>query len=137
MYFEDSDIKIAGDKPSKDIKKNVKQNESDIISKEDTKRAKALGESVALRFINDANHFSVGEDLNDCNMIIQRRLLLSFATTVGFEQYCPNDTVCGIAQKSFLDTLKKNNTNVTIRKEFGSKVSAACGQLRANENRGE
>jgi len=112
MYFEDSDIKIAGDKPSKDIKKNAKQNESDIISKEDTKRAKALGESVALRFINDANHFSVGEDLNDCNMIIQRRLLLSFATTVGFEQYCPNDTVCGIAQKSFLDTLKKNNSEL-------------------------
>lgn len=32
----------------------------------------------------------------------------------------------------FYDTLKKNNINVTIRKEFGSKVSAACGQLRSN-----
>lgn len=32
----------------------------------------------------------------------------------------------------FYDTLKKNCINVTIRKEFGSKVSAACGQLRAN-----
>lgn len=32
----------------------------------------------------------------------------------------------------FYDTLKKNNINVTIRKEFGSKVMAACGQLRAN-----
>lgn len=32
----------------------------------------------------------------------------------------------------FYDTLKKHHTNVTIRKEFGSKVSAACGQLRAN-----
>lgn len=32
----------------------------------------------------------------------------------------------------FYDTLKQNNINVTIRKEFGSKVSAACGQLRAN-----
>ena len=31
----------------------------------------------------------------------------------------------------FYDTLKKNNINVTIRKEFGSNVSAACGQLRA------
>ena len=28
--------------------------------------------------------------------------------------------------------LKKNNINVTIRREFGKKVSAACGQLRAN-----
>lgn len=32
----------------------------------------------------------------------------------------------------FYDTLKKNNINVTIRKEFGKKVSAACGQLRSN-----
>ena len=32
----------------------------------------------------------------------------------------------------FYDTLKKNNINVTIRKEFGRKVSAACGQLRSN-----
>ena len=32
----------------------------------------------------------------------------------------------------FYDTLKKNNINVTIRKEFGSKVKAACGQLRSN-----
>lgn len=32
----------------------------------------------------------------------------------------------------FYDTLKKNGINVTIRREFGSKVSAACGQLRAN-----
>jgi len=32
---------------------------------------------------------------------------------------------------AFYDILKKNNINVTIRKEFGSKVSAACGQLRA------
>lgn len=31
----------------------------------------------------------------------------------------------------FYDILKKNNINVTIRKEFGSNVSAACGQLRA------
>ena len=33
---------------------------------------------------------------------------------------------------SFYDILKKNNINVTIRREFGSKVSAACGQLRSN-----
>ena len=32
----------------------------------------------------------------------------------------------------FYDILKKNNISVTIRREFGNKVSAACGQLRAN-----
>lgn len=31
----------------------------------------------------------------------------------------------------FYDILKKNRLNVTIRKEFGSKISAACGQLRS------
>lgn len=36
----------------------------------------------------------------------------------------------------FYDILKKNKINVTIRKEFGSKVDAACGQLRANQNIG-
>ena len=32
---------------------------------------------------------------------------------------------------NFYDILKKNNINVTIRRQFGSKVSAACGQLRS------
>lgn len=36
----------------------------------------------------------------------------------------------------FYDTLKKNNINVTIRREFGSQVSAACGQLRSNYEEG-
>ena len=31
----------------------------------------------------------------------------------------------------FYDILKKNKINVTIRRKFGSKVSAACGQLRS------
>ncbi len=34
--------------------------------------------------------------------------------------------------KIFYDILKKNNINVTIRKEMGGNLSAACGQLRAN-----
>ena len=33
----------------------------------------------------------------------------------------------------FYDILKKNKVNVTIRKEFGSKISAACGQLRSKK----
>lgn len=33
----------------------------------------------------------------------------------------------------FYDILKKNDINVTIRREFGSKVSAACGQLRSEQ----
>lgn len=33
----------------------------------------------------------------------------------------------------FYDILKQNGINVTIRKEFGRKISAACGQLRSKE----
>ena len=33
----------------------------------------------------------------------------------------------------FYDMLKKNNINVTIRREFGKGIDAACGQLRAKE----
>ena len=33
----------------------------------------------------------------------------------------------------FYDTLKKRGINVTVRKEFGGAIDAACGQLRANE----
>ena len=33
----------------------------------------------------------------------------------------------------FYDIMKKEGINVTIRREFGSKISAACGQLRAKK----
>ena len=33
----------------------------------------------------------------------------------------------------FYDILKKNGINATIRKEFGGKISAACGQLSSKE----
>lgn len=34
---------------------------------------------------------------------------------------------------AFYDCLKKNGINVTVRREFGSNIDAACGQLRASE----
>lgn len=34
---------------------------------------------------------------------------------------------------NFYDILKKNKINVTIRREYGSKISAACGQLRSKK----
>ena len=37
----------------------------------------------------------------------------------------------------FYDILKEGNINVTIRREFGSKVSAACGQLRSEQISGK
>ena len=34
---------------------------------------------------------------------------------------------------SFYDILKKNRINVTVRREYGSNISAACGQLRSKK----
>ena len=35
----------------------------------------------------------------------------------------------------FYDILKKKGINVTIRREFGGSISAACGQLRSEEEK--
>ena len=44
-------------------------------------------------------------------------------------------TSAKVTINEFYDILKKNNINVTIRREFGSKVSAACGQLRSEKSK--
>ncbi len=36
-------------------------------------------------------------------------------------------------QRAFFDYLKQNGVNTTLRKEFGSDIDAACGQLRAKK----
>ena len=57
--------------------------------------------------------------------------LIPYNETSHFELKRSND----FKIKSFYDILKMNNINVTIRREFGGNVSAACGQLRANSER--
>ena len=108
--YSDNDIKIAGDKPSRDIKKN---RENAVLAPlepnaQDIKNAKELGRIIAEKFIKDAKEAEAADessDFSDYEMIIQRRLLLSFTATVGFEEYCADDTLAGIAQKSFIDTV--------------------------------
>lgn len=105
--YSDIDIKIAGDKPSKDINRNSLRAESQKnIDKVQVNNARSWGKAVALNFINNANE-AVSDGTSNLEMIIQRRMLLSFTATVGFEQLSTDDTLSGIAQKSFLDTVKK------------------------------
>ncbi len=106
----DSDIKIAGDKPSKDIERARNQS-GDMLDATSLKMAKEIGRSVALHFIEDS---LVGEDdeFRDYELLVQRRLLLSFTATVGFEQYIADDALAGIAQKSFLDTVKAHSNEL-------------------------
>ena len=57
--------------------------------------------------------------------------LIPYNETSNFDLKRSND----FKIKSFYDILKSNNVNVTIRKEMGGNLSAACGQLRANAER--
>lgn len=106
----DQDIKIAGDKPSLDIKRDRRADETDgACTPEQIAAAKELGRRVAMRFVQDARESQADSENDNFDMILQRRLLLSFTATVGFEQCCANDLLDGVAQKSFLDTLKRAN----------------------------
>ena len=112
MVFNDNDIKIASDKPSRDIKKPQSKPEDSVFQKsEHYERAKQWGGEVALEFINDAKLNPLNDEC-DFEMTVQRRLLLSFTATIGFEMYAEDDSACGIAQKSFLDTLKNSDSRL-------------------------
>lgn len=111
--YSDNDIKIAGDKPSQDIKRNKeKPTTQKSLEKIKIQNAKELGKIIAEKFIKDAKDSAAEDNSVDYGMIIQRRLLLSFTATVGFEQYCLDDSLAGIAQKSFLDTIKKTDNEL-------------------------
>lgn len=112
MYTDDLDVKIAGDKPSLDVKRNKNNPVQSVeVSAKQIDCAKAVGKTVAESFIADAET-ETDEELRDYDMILQRRLLLSFTATAGFEQYIADDTLVGIAQKSFLDTINKHSNEL-------------------------
>lgn len=104
MFDLDNDMKIAGDKPSVDVKRNAEKEAFAQNTVARAENAKLAAREVARQFIADADQ-SMSEEFSDYEMILQRRLLLSFTATVSFEEYIKDDTLCGIAQKSFLDAL--------------------------------
>lgn len=109
----DEDIKIAGNKPSLSIKQNSNlANKESEIPKEIVNSAKKLGELVALEFCKASDAYPNAVEEADNNMIIQRLLLLSFTVTVGFDKHLQNEAVAGIAQKSFLKTVKNTSNEL-------------------------
>ncbi len=113
MYSDNDDIKIAGDKPSREIRRSREKAEENInLDKAMVKKAKEWGKTVALKFIDDVNTYVNNDVTVDGDMLIQRRMLLSFTATVGFEQFSNNDSVSGIAQKSFIDTVRDFDAEV-------------------------
>ncbi len=110
LVFNDSDIKIASDKPSQDIKKNkIGIDGNSPAQSENYEKARNWGKKVAYEFIKSAQDNPLNE-LDDSQMELLRRLLLSFTATIGFSEYAKSDDLDGIAQKGFLDTLKTENT---------------------------
>ena len=103
----DDDIKIVGDKPSEDVKINkLKASINGELSASEISAAKKLGVIIAKKYIAEANNPPENDDGEyGFEVIRQRNLLLSFTATVGFEHFCKNDTLSGLAQKSFIDTL--------------------------------
>lgn len=82
------------------------------------------------------------EDVNDSkeNALELAKLLKGINCYVNLIPYNETNNIGFKRTKSdkilkFYDILKKNSINVTIRKEFGSKISAACGQLRAENEK--
>ncbi|MBR6532857.1 MAG: hypothetical protein IKT44_00290 [Clostridia bacterium] len=111
MVFNDSDIKIAGDKPSLDVKRNKTNPKNDGSYSIDKDKARLWGEAVAHEFIKDAQNNPLNDEC-DYEMTVQRRFLLSFTATVGFEQFSSDDAFCGVAQKGFLDVIKKEEPSL-------------------------
>ena len=87
-------------------------------------------EYIMLAGINDSDECAkqLASLLKDKLMYVN---LIPYNETSNFDMKRSND----FKIKSFYDILKMNNINVTIRKEFGGNVSAACGQLRASVER--
>lgn len=107
----DEDIKIVGDKPSFDVKRNLEKMLNVTDNSNERLAAKQLGGIVAKIFSSDVANFKYDDD-GDYEMIVQRRLLLSFTATVSFERYLKDDIDIGLAQKAFLDYLKMNNPEI-------------------------
>lgn len=84
-------------------------------------------EYIMLKGINDSvdNALELSELLKGINCYVN---LIPYNETSHIEyKKSSKETIM-----KFYDTLKKKGINVTVRREFGSNVNAACGQLRAN-----
>lgn len=109
----DEDIKIAGNKPSLTIRKYAASANNDVsLPEESISSAKKLGEIVANEFCKAFEVYPNAVEEPDDNMLIQRLLLLSFTATVGFDKHLENETLAGIAQKSFLKSVKSSSSEL-------------------------
>lgn len=106
----DEDIKIVGDKPSATVRLNkLKESLPEEYDVNESIKAKKLGDIIAHKYIEEIKLTEKNSEMDIFDTVSQIKLLLSFTATVGFEKFCKNDTLSGLAQKSFLDTLAKED----------------------------
>jgi len=84
-------------------------------------------EYVMLKYINDSRECAneLADLLRGMNVYVN---LIPYNETDSEFKKSDKETIM-----KFYDELKKRGINVTIRKEFGGNIDAACGQLRAKE----
>ena len=117
---------------NKIMKVNKAYNISELINAikyyiEKTNRRVTI-EYVMLNMVNDSedNAMELANLLRGMNVYVN---LIPYNETSHIEyKKSSNERVM-----KFYDTLKRCGINVTVRREFGGNIDAACGQLRANE----
>ena len=117
---------------NKIMKVNKAYNISELINAikyyiEKTNRRVTI-EYVMLNMVNDSedNAIELANLLRGMNVYVN---LIPYNETSHIEyKKSSNERVM-----KFYDTLKRCRINVTVRREFGGNIDAACGQLRANE----
>lgn len=84
-------------------------------------------EYVMLKYINDSSEraLELANLIKGMNVYVN---LIPYNETDSEFKKSDNESI-----RNFLDILKKKGINVTLRKEFGGNIDAACGQLRAKE----
>ena len=63
------------------------------------------------------------------------RPVFAYVNLIPYNEVSENGYHRSTRSKEFMDRLMKKGVNVTIRKEFGTDIDAACGQLRAKKEK--
>ena len=109
----EDDIKIVGEHPSDDIKKNSKGNYNSAEIERQTKngnieRSKEFGFTIAHEVIRSVNMFvSDEEQSKNAELRLQRGILLAFTAVAGIEKVCKSQMLSNVAKNSFYDVISK------------------------------
>ena len=119
MPKDDSDIKIAGDRPAADLsnQEDTSANDDYFIEKENgnIERAKLLGFNLARilsKDIADECMSNIEPDSEDARTKTQVLLLFAFAIDRGLNTHVPNSTLINTAHTSFFNTLQEISPDV-------------------------